>query len=53
MVSPGRRVLSVSEKAAALNVVRNRLHSIGLGDFVMALHSGHGRADVTGLQSVI
>lgn len=41
MVSPGRRLLSVSEKGAALNVVRNRLHIIGLGNFVMALHSGH------------
>ncbi|MFJ9700588.1 DUF3320 domain-containing protein [Streptomyces fradiae] len=36
----GRTVLFVSEKAAALDVVRNRLRGVGLGDFVMALHSG-------------
>ncbi|MDV5148981.1 AAA domain-containing protein [Streptomyces sp. SBC-4] len=34
-----RSVLFVSEKAAALDVVRNRLRSVGLGDFVLALHS--------------
>ncbi|TDE33666.1 DUF3320 domain-containing protein [Actinomadura sp. 6K520] len=37
----GRSVLFVSEKAAALDVVRNRLDSVGLGAFVLALHSHH------------
>ncbi|MGW0632964.1 DUF4011 domain-containing protein [Streptomyces sp. NPDC002758] len=42
LMHAGRSVLFVSEKAAALDVVRNRLSGIGLGlgDFVMALHSG-------------
>ncbi|MGW4446028.1 DUF3320 domain-containing protein [Streptomyces sp. NPDC004682] len=40
LVHAGRSVLFVSEKAAALDVVRNRLRGVGLGDFVMALHSG-------------
>jgi superfamily I DNA and/or RNA helicase len=34
----GRRVLFVCEKAAALEVVKRRLDSIGLGDFVLDLH---------------
>lgn len=40
LMHAGRTVLFVSEKAAALDVVRNRLGSVGLGDFVLALHSG-------------
>ncbi|MFJ1581869.1 DUF3320 domain-containing protein [Streptomyces sp. NPDC088197] len=40
LMHAGRTVLFVSEKAAALDVVRNRLSSVGLGDFVLALHSG-------------
>ncbi|MET8694990.1 DUF3320 domain-containing protein [Streptomyces bauhiniae] len=40
LMHAGRSVLFVSEKAAALDVVRNRLDAVGLGDFVMALHSG-------------
>ncbi|MFC7929838.1 DUF3320 domain-containing protein [Streptomyces cinereoruber] len=40
LMHAGRSVLFVSEKAAALDVVRNRLKGVGLGDFVMALHSG-------------
>lgn len=35
----GRRVLFVSEKAAALDVVLNRLASVGLDSYVLALHS--------------
>jgi Protein of unknown function (DUF4011)/AAA domain/REase_MTES_1575 len=34
----GRRVLFVCEKAAALEVVKSRLESVGLGDFVLDLH---------------
>ncbi|MFD8079212.1 DUF3320 domain-containing protein [Streptomyces sp. NPDC059718] len=41
LMHAGRSVLFVSEKAAALDVVRNRLIGVGLGDFVMALHSGN------------
>ncbi|MET9373897.1 DUF3320 domain-containing protein [Streptomyces sp. NPDC002992] len=40
LMHAGRSVLFVSEKAAALDVVRNRLRGVGLGDFVMGLHSG-------------
>ena len=40
LMHSGRSVLFVSEKAAALDVVRNRLREVGLGDFVLALHSG-------------
>ncbi|MER5761141.1 DUF3320 domain-containing protein [Streptomyces sp. NPDC002082] len=40
LMHAGRSVLFVSEKAAALDVVRNRLADVGLGDFVLALHSG-------------
>ncbi|WP_181663259.1 DUF3320 domain-containing protein [Actinomadura madurae] len=41
LMHKGRSVLFVSEKAAALDVVRNRLDSVGLGAFVLALHSHH------------
>ena len=41
LMHAGRSVLFVSEKAAALDVVRNRLRGVGLGDFVLALHSGN------------
>ncbi|MFJ5233218.1 DUF3320 domain-containing protein [Kitasatospora sp. NPDC088391] len=40
LMHAGRTVLFVSEKAAALDVVRNRLGDVGLADFVLALHSG-------------
>lgn len=49
LMHAGRSVLFVSEKAAALDVVRNRLRGVRLGDFVLALHSGDtskkGRGD--------
>ena len=35
----GRRVLFVSEKRAALDVVYRRLEAIGMGDFCLELHS--------------
>ncbi|TDC19630.1 DUF3320 domain-containing protein [Actinomadura bangladeshensis] len=41
LMHKGRSVLFVSEKAAALDVVRNRLDDVGLGAFVLALHSHH------------
>ncbi|NYI03502.1 DUF3320 domain-containing protein [Allostreptomyces psammosilenae] len=40
LMHAGRSVLFVSEKAAALDVVCNRLRGVGLGDFVLTLHSG-------------
>ncbi|MFI5897701.1 DUF4011 domain-containing protein [Actinoplanes sp. NPDC051513] len=39
LLHAGKRVLFVSEKAAALEVVRNRLASAGLGDHLLELHS--------------
>ncbi|MER7751093.1 DUF4011 domain-containing protein [Kitasatospora sp. NPDC097643] len=39
LLERGRSVLFVSEKAAALDVVRNRLDEVGLDDYVLALHS--------------
>jgi len=39
LLKEGRTVLFVSEKAAALEVVRGRLKHAGLGDFVLELHS--------------
>ncbi|MCB9829320.1 MAG: DUF3320 domain-containing protein [Planctomycetes bacterium] len=39
----GERVLFVSEKMAALEVVRRRLHRAGLGDLVLELHSRMAR----------
>ncbi|WP_282205062.1 DUF4011 domain-containing protein [Kitasatospora fiedleri] len=39
LLEQGRSVLFVSEKAAALDVVRNRLEQVGLDDYVLALHS--------------
>ncbi|MYW05321.1 DUF4011 domain-containing protein [Streptomyces sp. SID3343] len=47
LLEQGRTVLFVSEKAAALDVVRNRLRDVGLDDFVLALHSNSaGRKQV-------
>lgn len=36
-MAAGKKVLFVSEKAAALNVVRSRLEAIGLGEFLLPL----------------
>ncbi|MEU4823036.1 DUF3320 domain-containing protein [Actinomadura sp. NPDC023710] len=41
LMHDGRSVLFVSEKAAALDVVRDRLDAVGLGAFILALHSHH------------
>lgn len=38
-LAEGKRVLFVAEKAAALEVVKRRLDAVGLGDFVLELHS--------------
>lgn len=42
-VKGGKRVLFVAEKVAALNVVKDRLSNIGLGDMCLALHSNKAR----------
>ena len=38
-LNDGKRVLFVAEKKAALDVVKKRLDSIGIGDFCLELHS--------------
>lgn len=42
-LAQGRRVLFVSEKIAALDVVYRRLREIGLGEFCLELHSSKAR----------
>lgn len=39
----GKKVLFVAEKMAALQVVQNRLESIGLGNFCLELHSNKSK----------
>ena len=39
LIPQGKSVLFVSEKAAALEVVQNRLEAVGLGSYVLELHS--------------
>ena len=39
LLAGGKRVLFVSEKMAALEVVKKRLDRVGLGDFCLELHS--------------
>jgi len=43
LLADGKRVLFVSEKMAALEVVKERLDSVGLGDFCLELHSRKAR----------
>lgn len=42
-LAEGKRVLFVSEKIAALDVVYRRLRDVGLGDFCLELHSNKAR----------
>lgn len=42
-LAEGQRVLFVSEKVAALDVVYRRLRDVGLGDFCLELHSSKAR----------
>ena len=42
-LATGRRVLFVADKQAALQVVKDRLDKVGLGDFCLELHSGKAR----------
>ena len=39
LLADGKKVLFVSEKMAALEVVKDRLDQVGLGDFCLELHS--------------
>lgn len=43
LLAEGRRVLFVSEKTAALDVVKRRLTEVGLGGFCLDLHSDRGK----------
>lgn len=43
LLAEGRRILFVSEKTAALDVVKRRLTEVGLGAFCLDLHSDRGR----------
>jgi very-short-patch-repair endonuclease/DNA polymerase III delta prime subunit len=43
LLADGKRVLFVSEKMAALDVVKRRLEQCGLGTFCLDLHSERGR----------
>lgn len=43
LLADGRRVLFVSEKTAALDVVKRRLTEVGLGGLCLDLHSDRGR----------
>ncbi len=45
LIAEGRRVLFVSEKTAALDVVKRRLTKVGLGGFCLDLHSDRGKKD--------
>jgi len=42
-LSNGKRVLFVADKQTALQVVKDRLDKVGLGDFCLELHSGKAR----------
>ena len=47
LLHAGRRVLVVSERAAALDTLQQRLTTAGLGDYLMPMHShATGRAEV-------
>lgn len=43
LLAEGRCVLFVSEKTAALDVVKRRLSEVGLGSFCLDLHSSRGK----------
>ncbi|MET0426328.1 MAG: DUF4011 domain-containing protein, partial [Actinoplanes sp.] len=48
LLHAGKRVLVVSEKAAALDAVQRRLTDVGLGNYLLALHSDEtGRREVS------
>ena len=55
LLAVGKKVLFVSEKMAALEVVKGRLDSVGLGDFCLELHShkSNKRAVLNELERIV
>ena len=55
LMGQGKRVLFVSEKVAALDVVRERLQRVGLGPYLLELHSRNAnkRAFLDSLESAL
>ena len=43
MIARGKTVLFVAEKEAAINVVKEKLETLGIGDFILDLHSNNTR----------
>ena len=43
LISSGKKVLFVSDKLAALKVVKKRIENVGLGDFCLEIHSSKAR----------
>ena len=49
MIARGKTVLFVAEKEAAINVVKEKLKSLGVDDFILDLHSNRtGKSDFLG-----
>ncbi|MCC5974183.1 MAG: DUF4011 domain-containing protein [Rubellimicrobium sp.] len=44
-LADGKKVLFVAEKLTALDVVKNRLDAVGLGNFILPLQAGRGTAE--------
>ncbi|MXX90812.1 MAG: DUF4011 domain-containing protein [Boseongicola sp. SB0677_bin_26] len=45
-LAEGKKILFVAEKLTALDVVKNRLQAVGLGNFVLPLQAGRGTAEL-------
>ncbi len=45
-LAEGKKVLFVAEKLTALDVVKNRLEAVGLGNFILPLQAGRGTAEI-------
>lgn len=43
LISSGKKVLFISDKLAALKVVKKRIENVGLGDFCLEIHSSRAR----------
>lgn len=43
LISSGKKVLFISDKLAALKVVKKRIENVGLGDFCLEIHSSKAR----------
>ena len=44
-LASGKKVLFVAEKLTALDVVKNRLEAVGLGEFILPLQAGSGKRE--------